>query len=242
MSDFRKPKIHFVALVSVQNDADLLPYFLEHYDNLGLDNNCIFLHDGNDAEDNELCGKAVTEMGFKLRHIPQSSSFGQGELRRVLMDNFTKVMNPEDYLLTANADEFQIWHEPPQLALEEGFDMVVGRLEDRFNDALTPIEEGATLEASFPISHPHLSKVLFPKKPRLRDKIVMAKAKIQVDYRKSISLDVKMNGIRVTGEVPILHYKWRDGIFDRLRTRTDYTREEILNIREFFTPKEEEAV
>jgi len=119
--------------------------------------------------------------------------------------------------------------------------MVVGRLQDRFNDDLAPIDAGATLEASYPIIHPHLSKVLFPKRPRLRDKIVMAKAKIPVDYRKSHNIDGDASGLRVTGNIPIQHFKWREGLFDRLRTRTDYTQSEIESIKDFFTPKAEKV-
>jgi hypothetical protein len=228
-----------LSLFSVQNDADLLPYFLEHYDALGCDNNVIFLHDGPSAEENELCGKAVTELGWKVRHVSSRSSFGEGELRRALFDSFRRAASPEDYILCANADEFQVWEEPPSHAAGEGFDLVVGRLEDRFNDALTGIEEGATLEASYPISHPHLSKVLFPRRPRLRDKIVMAKVRIPVNYQKSIHIESKTDGLRVTGNIPIHHYKWREGLLERLRTRTDYTPEEIQSIKSFFTPETE---
>jgi hypothetical protein len=231
------PKIHFLSLISISNDADLLPYFLEHYDALGFDNNVVFLHDGLSTEENELCDNAVAEMGWKVRHVPVGSSFGEGRLRQVLFDNFRKVAKPGDYIVCANADEFQIWEEPPQLLAEKDVDVVVGRMEDRYNDILVPPEEGLPLDLSYPSSHPHLSKVLFPKRPRLRDKIVMAKCSVPVDYRKSNYLE-KSGWQKADGVVPILHYKWREGLLDNLRTRTDYSQEEIESIKSFFTARE----
>ncbi len=239
-----KTKIHLVSLVSVDNDADLLPFFLEHYDTLGCDNNVVFLHLGEDPEASDLCAKSIEAFGWRCSLVPKTASFGGGALRKVLLDNFRKAAKPEDYIICPSADEFQIWTEPPSLAVEGGFDMVVGRLEDRFADTLSGIEEDATLEACYPNIHPHLTKILFPKRPRLRDKIVMAKVKIPVDYRKCFNVEGKPEGLRVDGIVPIHHYKWRDGIFDRLRTRPDYTREEIQSIKEFFElePKDKAEV
>lgn len=239
MSPEPKPKIHFVALVSVDYDIDLLPFFIPHYDALDLDNYCLFLHEGKKTDDNLWAEKAAKTAGWKSRFIPREASFNNGELKRVLLNKFRKAAKPADYVLCADGDEFQLWEDAPQEAVADNMDMVLGRRVDRFNDTLVPIEVDLPLEASYPLEHADLSRIIFPKHAPKRDKIVMAKAGLEVDYRKCDRLVGKAPpNLRVTGEVPIQHFKWRDGIFNRLQSRMDYTPEEIQAIKEFFEVKE----
>lgn len=231
-----QPKIHFVSLVSVDFDVDMLPTFIPHYTELGLDNYVLFLHEGKDTDANLWAEKAAKEAGWKTRFIPRESSYGNGELKRALLNKFLKACkNPSDAVICADGDEIQHWNFSPHEALADGYDMVLGRRIDRFNDTLLSIDHEIPLEANFPLEHDNLSKVLFPKRPRTRDKIVMARVSVPVDYKKCMSLSTKMPGnMKVTGEVPIHHYKWRKNIFERIRERPDYFPEEVQAIHKFF--------
>ena len=230
-----KPKIHFVCLVSVDFDVDMLPYFIPHYSGLEMDNYCIFLHEGKDTDANLWAEKSAREMGWKCRFVPREASYGNGELKRQLLNKFQRACKPEDYIVSADGDEIQVWKDSPHEIAGQGFDMVLGRRIDRFNEKLIGIDHALELEANFPLEHDNLSKVLFPKRPRSRDKIVMAKASCPVDYRKCTNLvTAAPRNLRVTGEIPILHYKWRENIFKRLRERSDYSPDEVKAIHKFF--------
>lgn len=231
-------KIHFVSLVSVDHDIDMLPYFIPHYSELGLDNYCLFLHEGKDTDANLWAEKAAKDSGWRSRFVPREASFSSGELKRVLLNKFQKACKPGDYIVCADGDEIQKWTMDPREVADDAFDMVLGRRADRFNEKLVAVDHTMDLEDNYPLQHDNLSKIMFPKKPRPRDKIVMARANVPVDYRKCMSLTVKQPGkMRITEGVGILHYKWRDGIFRRLRERPDYLPDEIAAIRKFFEVK-----
>lgn len=228
-------KIHFVSLVSIDHDIDMLPYFIPHYAEMGLDNYCLFLHEGKDTDANLWAEKAAKENGWKSRFIPREASFGNGELKRVLFEKLRRACKPSDYIVCADGDEIQKWGMSPREVADDNFDMVLGKRFDRLNEKLVDIDHSLELEENFPMTHDNLSRVLFPKRPRSRDKIVMAKASVPVDYRKCMSLTVKNPGnVKVTEGVAINHYKWRRGIFDRLRERPDYLPGEIAAIQKFF--------
>lgn len=232
----RKPRIHFVSLVSVEHDIDLLPYFFPHYDGIHADNYCIFLHEGPDTDANLWAEGAAKSAGWKSRFVPRGASYGNGELKRALLEKFRRSCPGTDYIICADGDEFQSWETAlPQEAVEKGVDMVLGKRIDRFHEKLLPINHDLELEENFPLEHENLSKVLFPKRPRARDKIVMARAQVPVDYKHCTNLSVRDPGrLSVADGVPILHYKWRRGILNRLAERPDYTPQELQAIKHFF--------
>lgn len=231
-----EPKIHFVSLVSVEHDVDMLPTFIPHYSAMDLDNYVLFLHEGPNTDANLWAERSAKEAGWKCRFVPRESSYNNGELKRALLNKFLKACkNPNDYVICADGDEIQTWPFSPFDVARDNYDMVLGRRIDRFNERLVGIDHEIPLDVNFPLQHDNLSKILFPKRPRTRDKIVMAKASVPVDYKKCMGLSVKMPGnLRVTGEVPILHFKWRDNIFRRIRERADYLPEEVQAIHSFF--------
>jgi hypothetical protein len=219
----------------VDFDVDMLSYFIPHYSELECDNYCLFLHEGKNTDANLWAQKAAQDAGWRCRFVPREASFGNGDLKRALLEKFQRAAKPTDYIICADGDEIQKWSASPRDVINHGYDMVLGRRIDRLNEKLIGIDHSLDLEANFPIEHDNLSKVLFPKRPRTRDKIVMAKASVPVDYKKCTGLTVKLPGnLKVTGDVPILHYKWRDNIFSRLRQRPDYTPDELLAIKNFF--------
>lgn len=229
------PRLHFVALVSVNFDVDLLPYFLPHYSELGCDNYCLFLHEGKNTDANLWAEKAAKEFDWKVRFIPREASYQNGELRRALINKFRQAAKPHDFIITADGDEFQKWDKHPREVMGEGADVVIGGRFDKFNEKLLPVDHGEDLDATYPLMNENLSSVIYPKRIRQREKIVMARVGLPVDYRKCLSMQtVKGVNPQVTGEVPILHYKWRNNIFHRISQRPDYAPDEVQAIKNFF--------
>jgi hypothetical protein len=231
----KPPKIHFISLVSVDLDLDMLPYFLPHYNALGLDNYCLFLHEGKSPDDNLWAESAAKDLGWKVRFVPRNASFCNGDLRKALFNKFQKAVPPTDYIMTSSGDELQNWTGSPYDFVSGDFDVILGLRFDRFSDSLRGINPEDELENIYPIQHPNLTKEIFPNKPRSNDKIILSKAAVPVDFKKSTSLLTKdTSNLKVTGDISIYHYKWRDNIFNRLRERSDYTPDEIRSIKNFF--------
>lgn len=229
------PRLHFVALVSIDFDIDLLPYFIPHYTALGCDNYCLFIHEGKSNDNSLWAEKSAKEFGWKTRFVPREASHQNGELKKALVNKFRQAVKPHDYIITADADEFQKWETDPREAMEAGDHVVVGKRIDRFNEKLLGIDHAEDLEVTFPLESENLSDFIFPKKKRAREKIVMARADMPVDYRKCAALRAQSGFTpQVGGTVPILHYKWRNNLLRRLSDRPDYAPEEVAAIKSFF--------
>ena len=155
------PRIHFVSLISIDFDVDLLPYFIPHYSDLECDNYCLFLHEGKNTDANLWAESAAREAGWKARFIPREASFGGGELRRALFEKFRRAVKPDDYIISADADEFQIWKDSPREIGEAGYDIVLGRRIDRFNEKLCDIDFSLDLETNFPMENENLWKIIY---------------------------------------------------------------------------------
>jgi len=228
------PKIHFISLVSVDLDSEMLPYFLPHYAGFGLSNYVIFLHEGKSKSDTAWSVEAAKSLGMKAKIIPQNASFQNGELKKVLFENFAKACSPEDYILTADADEIQHWNEAPVEYIQKDVDVVLGTRVDRFNDSLREIDPEEELETQYPFSHENLSRHLWPKRPRANHKIVLSRAKVPVQFEKSKTILGDGKGLNIADGVLIEHYKWRSNIFERLENRLGYAPNEIQSLKNFF--------
>ena len=231
----KPPKIHFTALISVDLDLEMIPYFIPNYSDLELDNYVIFLHEGKKPDDNLWAEKAIKDAGWKVRFVPRNASFGNGELRRALFNKLQKAIPPTDYIMTSSGDEIQNWTGSPYDFVADNVDIVLGKRFDRFNDSLKEVDPEGELENIFPIQNENLSFILSPNKPRPNDKIVMSKASVPVDFKRSTALLTKdASNLKVTGDISIYHFKWRKNLLERLRERSDYTPDDIKSIKNFF--------
>jgi hypothetical protein len=216
---------------------------LLHYSELPFDNLVMFLHEGGDrsvAHDQDACAtdaaceRAALTCGFKVQRVPKKSSFNNGKLKAMLLEQFRRACKEGDGICVADADEFHTWILDPHEALEN-CDIVTGQRIDRFTEFLAPVDKDMELEDTYPLIHKNLSRLLFPKRPRTRNKIVAFRRDVPVDFRKCTNLtETHSDRWKVGGEIEFNSYKWREGILERLRERTDYAPEELKAIREFF--------
>lgn len=99
-----KPKIHFACMFGVEYELDIMPYWTGHYTGFHFDSYHAFLHkeDGRISPDIQIEFK---NLGFTIECIagPQ----GNGNLRRLILGFYASTLPPEDFLVIADADEYQ---------------------------------------------------------------------------------------------------------------------------------------
>lgn len=240
----RNPKIHFAALVGVDVDSDLLPWWIPHYKALGLDSYTVFLHESLDVQKNIFARRLFLESGFLVHSVPENairdSSVMAGcpdGVRRLVLDAYAKSHHPRDFLITADGDEIQEWEESPHDAVKRGVSVMLGRLVDRYDDTLHDALPNKTLEENFPGEHPDLHEH-FKKESLMQKKICMAPASYPVEY--SGSHDVIINKslpsfCRVSGPIRVLHFRWRRSAIARVQGRYYWSDEDIAAMKQFFS-------
>ncbi len=240
-----RPKIHFAALFGVAVDADLLHYWIPHYKALNLDSYSVFLHESKDPVLNAAVESRFIMEGFRVTMVPEGAvrnnpvcpgDPGIG-VRSIIMEMVALSMDEKDYLITADADEFQQWTESPRATLERGVGVVLGDLIDCFDDTLHAPDPDKTLAENYPTEYFNLSS-LWKEHPYNTKKICMSPARYPVDY--SGSHEVKRHHHRVlprvvvTGPIMVLHYRWRESALLRVMGRPNWPEQEIRFIKEFF--------
>lgn len=243
----RQPKIHFAALLGVEVDADMIPWWAPHYRALKLDSYTVFLHESPNERKNVGAESVLLDFGFAIRRVPENAlrdfpvmpNCPDG-VRRTLLKSFAESLPPRDFLVTADGDEIQHWQETPKEAVARGIEVVTGRLFDRFDDTLHQPVPGWTLEESFPGEHPDLHEY-FKQEPLMQKKICMAPASFPVEYSGShdfITVKGTHRNCFITGPIRILHYRWRASAIARVEGRYYWPAEEIAAMKRFFSVKD----
>jgi len=243
MSEAKRPKIHFAALVGVEVDYDLLPWWIPHYRALGLDSYTVFLHECRNENRNIEALVLLKSAGFRVHPVPENAlrespawPGAPDGVRRTLLGSFAKALHPDDYLVTADGDEIQEWEENPREAVARGVAVVLGQLIDRFDDTLHDAIPGKTLLESYPSEHPDLHS-FFRKVSLVSKKICMAPASFPVEYSGShdLTLGAKFPPrCTVSGTLRVLHFHWRKSAATRVRGRSYWSPEEISAMEQFF--------
>lgn len=241
----RPPKIHFAALVGVEVDADLLPWWAPHYAAMGLDSYTVFLHESIFESKNRRAEDLLHALGYKVRRVPENALRESPDMpgcpdgvRKILMENFAASLHPKDFLITADGDEIQEWRELPREAVARGVSIMMGRLIDRFDDTLHNAIPGKSLEESFPGEHENLT-TYFKKIPLTLKKICMAPANYPLEY--SGSHAVKLGEFPnqplyiSSGPIRVLHYRWRETAYLRVKDRHYWLPEELEAMKKFFS-------
>lgn len=238
------PKIHFAALVGVEVDSDLLPWWIPHYRAMNLDSYTVFLHESLDEEKNRQAEILLLTLGnFSVRRVPENAlrespawPGAPDGVRRAILGTFAKSLHPQDFLITADGDEIQEWEENPREAVARGVAVVLGQLIDRFDDTLHDALPGKTLLESFPAEHPDLHS-FFRKVSLVSKKICMAPASFPVEYSGSHDLTLGEKfppRCTVSGTLRVLHFHWRKSAASRVRGRSYWGADEIAAMENFF--------
>lgn len=246
-----KPFIHFTCLYGVEYELDLLPWWGPYYANIKFDSYKIFLH----KEIGEIDAKIISDfhnLGFSTEIVRESH--GNGVLRGEVLKHYVKSLPPDDFLVAADADEFQIsldsntlpYGPPDYQELLTRYDVLSGFMIDRYSDALLeccmdpflqyPFEEPHTGEILKSFSPPFLRKTKWP--PTRRTKILAARAGYNVSFDGSHCLLTIPQYARVLDGFKVLHFAWRESARRKIAIKSYYTEDNLKEVYDGNPPED----
>lgn len=243
-----KDKIHFASLFCVDFDLDLLPFWTEHYLSFRFDDYNVWLNtQRNNTEKLNYAFKYLSERGFNV--TIEHGQFVNGSLRAKVMEEYVSTLPKNDYLVTADSDEFQNM-DGDYCSLIRQYDVVNGILVDRYDDTLHPASSSITpgrVRASLSDQFPHEGcveqQIIYDylngdasKWPVVRrSKIMAARAGIPVSFGGSHFAFTHRENIRYSPEhYTVYHYTWRNSILERMGGKHYYKAAHLWYVSKFF--------
>jgi hypothetical protein len=232
-------KIHFAAVVAPDLDYDLMLKWVAHYYNLQLDSYTIFIHKEHDKKHPEV-KSYFDEFGFKVSYC--HGDWQDGKLRANVLNGFNAALPENDYIMTADSDEFQMWpNDDVRHCLFHGeIDAIFGNVVDRYDKTLHSASNEGHLEDQFPYEIDSLENEFISSSNTgmIRNHICVNKCKVPVCFVGSHDLNSALkntgNQFFVRGGLKILHYKWRATIKEKLATKTYYSHNVDKKLKKFF--------
>lgn len=241
MSDL---KIHFACLFGVDFETDILPYWLKHYAAMKFDSYKVFLHREKGRIDNTL-QETFRNAGFTvecLTDLPHAN----GLLRMNAMENLAASLPADDFLVTADADEFTFIDYREVL---QEYDIVMGFLHDHHSDKLEacrmdpfvqyPDTEEFTGEIFKNFSPPFLRNSKWAHTHR--SKVLAARASVEVHFSGSHGLKEVPYDAKILNDIKVHHFAWRESARRKLAVKSYYYKENLDEIFDGNTPPEQAA-
>lgn len=239
MSDL---KIHFACLFGVDFETDILPYWLKHYAAMKFDSYKVFLHREKGRIDDSL-QETFRNAGFSIECLT-GMPHANGLLRMTAMDNYTATLPPEDFLVTADADEFHLIDYRDVL---REYDIVMGYLHDHYADKLEacrmdpfvqyPHTEEFTGELLKNFSPPYLRNTVWAH--TRRTKVLAARAGEEVHFGGSHSMKAVPFDAAILDNVKVHHFAWRESARRKLAVKSYYFKENLDEMFNGNTPPEQ---
>ena len=255
--------IHFAAFFGVEFDLDILPFWLEHYKKCYFDSYHVFLH----RESGEIGSNIKNEFkrnGFSIETI--DGPYGAGILQKFALGPYADTLPPDDFLVIADADEFQSEAGPDPLKVEDDLflgppapamipyrellkhvDIITGFMVDRFAHRLEtcytfpflqyPFEEPFTGEVLKAFSPPAYRATAWPQ--TRRTKVLAARAGYEVAYEGSHCLHNVPEHAQIAEGHKVYHFAWRDSVKNKLIKKAYYSNE---NCREIMSDEKPDKV
>lgn len=247
------PKIHFASIFGVDLDSDIMVHWCHHYLRMGYDTYTVFLHTlDRSSGAYEFCRKGFEAAGFTV--LDAADEPYSCKLPVTLFGGLADSLNPLDYLVIADSDEFHDpgpWgnvYQPDKLwrSLILSCDILYGTLVDRWGDGLFEANPRVPLDAQYQ----HCGDLF----SILRDrsdaadksrwwatsptKILAARAGMPVAYEGSHGLYEPVDESEEKRGCIVNHFSWRHTITERLKTKFYYHESYNQAVKEFFNVKE----
>jgi hypothetical protein len=213
-----------VAIVGIVHRDDLLPYYLEHYRELGVDRFVISC----DADDLDPAGglkrKLVTEPDVELVDLP--SRFRRSKLVGMINEEIrSRLVSADDWVVPADLDELNQY--PANLSelvdqlSDSGSSYMSGRLRDRLAEdgtlkKLAPFEEGVSIWEQYPLEADVTARIAGGQ----TEKVLL--------FRGDLPLSMGHHRLRDGENVKAFiargvahHFKWREGLDEILAWRIE---------------------
>jgi len=237
------PKIHFASLFGVDLDYDIIVQWCAHYASMKYDTYTVFLHSIDPSSTRfQFIRRAMKVSGFTVIEAPAVPYTTQ--MRNDLLDGFAKSLDPLDYLVVADSDEFHStgpWTSNFR-DLIMSCDVLYGKLVDRWADSLIEANPTLPLDEQYPHAG-DIFKIVFartrdPERERwhapVLDKILAARAGLPVSHVGSHTLYRRDVHTKERHSCIVNHYKWRQSLFDRLKTKWYYKESYDSAVADFF--------
>jgi hypothetical protein len=228
-------KIHFAAVVGVEYDLDLAPWWIPYYINRKLDSYTVFLHREKGLIP-ESAVKMYADAGFTVKCI--NGPYNDGLVCAVVMDNFARNLPPEDFLVIADGDEFQAMPDGVPIPYRSCclmHDVIHGLFEERYSSSLVNCVEDPfvqyqevepyTGEYYKTFAPPYLSAHEWP--PTMRSKILAARAGEQIRFRGTHALYEMKASADVMFGCRVVHFAWRESAARKFALKSYYEKESI---------------
>ena len=247
--------IHFAAFFGVEFDLDIMPFWIEHYKKAGFDSYHIFLH----KESGEIGSEIKTRFkheGFSIETV--DGPYSHGILQKLHFNLYADKLPPDDFLVIADADEFQ--SEPGAGPLQAGTDLfigppapslipyrellkhvdiVTGFMVDRYTHRLEtcymnpfrqyPYEQYPADKILDNFTPPEFRKTEWPH--TRRTKVLAARAGYEVAYEGSHCLMQVPEKALFAEDYRVYHFAWRESAKKKVAIKAYYTQE---NCKEIF--------
>ena len=221
-------------MFGVEYELDLAPFWIKQWMDKRLDSYRIFLH----KETGDIAREVVdifTGSGFSVERIDGPHS--DGKLRGLALSYHAGTLPPEDFLVTADADEF---HFVDHRRLAEKCDIASGFLADRYADATDvetalqacrydpmkqyPCEEDFTRDLMKGFAPPFI-KTEWPVVKRT--KILMARAGHKVSYTGSHCMLETPSSAVISGDHKVTHFAWRESAKRKIACKSYFKKENL---------------
>jgi hypothetical protein len=241
--------IHFAAFFGVEFDLDILPFWLEHYKKCYFDSYHVILH----RESGEI-GSNI-KMQFKNQGFSialADGPYGAGILQKLHLGPYADTLPPDDFLVIADADEFQSEAGPDPLKVGDNLfvgppapamipyhellkhvDIVTGFMVDRYAHRLEtcymnpfrqyPYEEPDANDILKAFSPPQYRSTEWPM--TRRTKVLVARAGYHVAYEGSHCMTQVSANAQIAEGYKVYHFAWRDSAKNKLVKKAYYSKE-----------------
>lgn len=225
-------KKHFAALFGVDYEQDILPYWLVHWIDKRFDSYTVYLHRETGSIEERLV-KLFQRNGWTVHLL--DGSHRDGGLRGEVLSRFAASLPPDDFLITADADEFHLVDYDKVLG---EYDIVRGFMSDYYGYVLEAchrdpfdqymFQEEFTGEYLKNFSPPFMRKSEW--KHTKRTKILAARAGYNVAYAGShCMLEVPINAKILENQL-VHHFAWRESAKSKLAVKSYYTEENLREV------------
>jgi hypothetical protein len=230
-SGSQRPRIHLVSNVGCKANPLLIESFLQHYARLGVDQFLIVLH-GQEGDPRLEQARAMLD-AHGIQPVLESPIFSTPLKLERLRDIFESHVAPEDWVLSADVDELQVYPEELPTLLQRcdqaGYSFVRGGFVDRVapDGQLPPMAPDRSLWEQFPYGASVTAQVTggWPLK------VCALKGWRRLAEGGSHTLDYGADGFRnytathrdpygYPTPVEIHHFKWEAGLLQRTQEKT----------------------
>lgn len=204
----------------IGDNCDMLPHFIDHYRDLGVDEFHIILHAPPDKED--FRAEALRIMQTKGIIPAQIYEGGWNSRISTNLINSLKTQYPDDWFVVADSDELQIYEKPLRDIINGirdcGQTYITGSFVDRISEdgAMKAIDDQSSIWEQFP----YAGFVSFPLSGAMPYKITACRGDVILSQGQHGVL-IPESKWPVTGKVEaqVHHFKWNKNVYDNLVSR-----------------------